>query len=83
MSKKDSRILLHPSLNDWHFKLILAYYSMSLIPAFLLEGCLGNLIKNAFSSGNHAIEKPSDLGPIFKELYMYADLFQNEGIVAQ
>ena len=81
VSKKDSKVILLPSVNDWHCKLILAYYSMSLIPAFLLEGCLANLIKNAVITGNHQIGKLGELNPIFKALRMYADLFQNEGFV--
>ena len=41
---KDRMILLEPIETDWRCKLILAYYNMNLMPAFLLEGCLCTLI---------------------------------------
>ena len=42
--KKDTEICLKKIEEDWRCKLILAYYSTSLMPAFLLEGCLATII---------------------------------------
>ena len=44
---RDIRIFLDQKDKDWRCKLILAYYSMNLVPAFLLEGCIATLIKTA------------------------------------
>ena len=80
--KKDLRINLDPKETDWRCKLILAYYSMNLIPAFLLEGCMCTVIKSAFSSGSFSIGKPVEIDPLLRVLRMYADLFKNETLTA-
>ena len=65
---------------DWHCKLILAYYSMNLVPALLLEGCLSTLIKSALSNGTYEVGHPVELAPLFKVVHTYADLFRNESL---
>lgn len=49
---------------------------MNLVPAFLLEGCLATLIKNAVVSGD--INMPIELSPLLQATRLYADLFKNE-----
>ena len=75
---KDLEILLDPIESDWRCKLILAYYSMNLMPAFLLEGAICTLIKSAVSSGEYHLDKPVEIAPLMKVVRLYADLFKNE-----
>ena len=51
ISKKDSNILLNLREEDLRVKLILAYYSMGLMPAFLFEGCLSIFLKKEVLNG--------------------------------
>ena len=60
-AKKDLLIMLDPKDQDWRCKLILAYYSMSLVPALLIEGCLATLIKSSVRNGTYEVGKPVDL----------------------
>ena len=39
-TKRDCKILLNKKDEDLKVKLILAHYSMSLMPLFMMEGCL-------------------------------------------
>lgn len=80
--KKDTEIMLSVLEQDWRTKLMLAYYSMSLIPAFLLEGCLTTLIKSSFASGEVTIDQQVELKPLFKILKVYANLFSNEHLTS-
>lgn len=66
--------MLDPKDQDWRCKLILAYYSMSLVPALLIEGCLATLIKSAVRSGTYD-GKPVELQPFFGIISNYAELF--------
>ena len=63
---------------DWRNLLILAYYSMSLMPAFLLEGCMASIIKSRVVSGEFTSDKPLELLPLFNLLGKYENLFKNE-----
>jgi len=53
VTRKELRIALDRKDKDWSCKLMLAYYSASLVPAFLIEGCLSTLIKTALSQGTY------------------------------
>ena len=46
VTKKDCNILLNLKEEDLRLKLILAHYSMNLMPAFLIEGCISIYLKN-------------------------------------
>ena len=59
--QKDKMILLEPLEKEWRCKLILAYYNMSLMPAFLLDGCMCTLIKTAILTGRESGIKPVEL----------------------
>ena len=50
INKRDQIINLEVK-QDWRCLLILSYYSMNLIPAFLLEGCLCTIIKVEMENG--------------------------------
>jgi hypothetical protein len=58
--------------------LILAHYSMQLIPAFLLEGCLATVFKQALAKSEMVYDKPIALSPFFEVCRMYAEVFTNE-----
>ena len=79
-AKKDLIIKLDHKEQDWRCKLILAYYSGSLIPAFLLEGCLSTLIKSAMSRKSYELGESVAVALLFKIVRFYADLFQNESL---
>ena len=49
-------MLLQDAKKDWALNLILAYYSMSLIPAFMLEGYYSQLLLNVV--GKEGSDKP-------------------------
>ena len=68
IDKRDSKIILDLKEKDWRSLLILAYYSMSLMPAFLLEGCMASIIKSRAISGEFTIDKPLELYPLFNLL---------------
>ena len=78
IDKRDSKIILDVKEKDWRNLLILAYYSMSLMPAFLLEGCMASIIKSRMMSGEFTISKPLELLPLFNLLGKYENLFKNE-----
>ena len=44
---------MNPKEDDLRCKLILAYYSMNLMPAFLIEGCLAVFLKNEVITENY------------------------------
>ena len=73
--KKDFRIQLDQKDKDWRCKLILAYYSMNLVQAFLLEGCLATLINTAMSKNKYSLGEPFELAPLMRIATTYADLF--------
>lgn len=73
--KKDFNILLDQKDRDWHCKVILAYYSMNLVPAFLLEGCVATLIKNAISKGSYKLGEFTELEFFFPLVKTYSELF--------
>ena len=77
---RDVKIELDQKDKDWRCKLILAYYGMNLVPAFLLEGCIATLIKTAMSKGDYDRERWVELEPLFSITRTYADLFKNESI---
>ncbi len=79
--KKDKKILLDVKEEDWRCKLVLAYYSLSLTPALLIEGCISTLIKSRVSTGSYEVGKESELAPMLKVVQIYADLFKNELMV--
>ena len=56
VTKKDAQILLNYREEDLRVKLILAHYSMQLMPAFLIEGCLSIFLKNAVLSDENYFE---------------------------
>ena len=78
IDKRDSKIILDVKDKDWRNLLILAYYSMSLMPAFLLEGCMASIIKSREMSGEFTPDKPLELLPLFNLLGKYENLFKNE-----
>ena len=60
----------------------MAHYSMQLMPAFLIEGCLSIFIRNAvLSDSTYFHGKPIDMVPLFDIVKLYADLFKNEHFV--
>ena len=67
---------------DWRSLLLLSYYSMNLIPAFLLEGCLCTIIKVDMENGSIMDGQPIELDPLFMELQMFEELFRNEHMYA-
>lgn len=56
-------------------KLILAHYSMNLMPVFLIEGCLSIFLKNEVLTNDYYDGKPVVMGPLFKIIKLYAHLF--------
>ena len=44
---------------------MLAYYSMSLVPALLIEGCLSTLIKSSVRNGTYEVGNAVKLEPFF------------------
>lgn len=79
VTKNNCKILLNPKDDDLRVKLILAYYSMNLMPAFLIEGCLSVFLKNEvitndqYFDGKHVVMKP-----LLEVCQFYGDLFVNE-----
>ena len=58
---------------------MLAFYSSSLIPAVLFEGCICTLILNQRQQGSLETEE-IELQSLHKSMALYADLFQNESL---
>ena len=78
VTKKDARILLNKKEEDLRCKLILAHYSMQLMPAFLIEGCLSIFLMNEVLTEEYFEGKPVAMRPLFDIVQLYADLFKNE-----
>lgn len=66
VTKNDCKILLNPKEDDLRVKLILSYYSMNLMPAFLIEGCLSVFLKNEVITDENYDVKPVLMSPLFK-----------------
>jgi len=77
-TKKDCKILLNLKEEDLRVKLILAHYSMNLMPAFLIEGCLSIFLKNEVLTNEYYDGKPIALRPLYDILILYEELFRNE-----
>jgi len=58
ITKNECKILLNPKEDDLRVKLILAHYSMHLMPAFLNEGCLSIFLKNEVLTKDYYDGKP-------------------------
>ena len=80
INRKESKIQLQPKDKDWRCKLMLAYYSTCMIPAFLIEGCLSTLIKSAVSLGTYQVGQSVEIAPLFDIITIYADLFRGESL---
>ena len=78
VTKKDSQILLNPKEDDLRVKLILAHYSMQLIPAFLIEGCLSIFLKSEVLTDDYHDGKPIEMRPLFDITNLYESIFRNE-----
>ena len=79
VTRKDAQILLNVKEEDLRVKLILAHYSMQLMPAFLIEGCLSIYLKNAIiENGNYREGMPVAMRPCLDVMKLYADLLKNE-----
>ena len=59
-------------------RLILSHYSMNLMPAFLIEGCLAIFIQNEVLTDEYFHGKPIAMLPLLGIINIYHDLFQNE-----
>lgn len=63
-------------------KLILAYYSMQLMPAFLIEGCLSIFLKNSvFANDSYQDGTPVAMQPLYDIILLYTDLLLNESFL--
>jgi len=83
VTKKDAQILLSYKEDDLRVKLILSHYSMQLMPALLIEGCLSIFLRNAVLTDEAYYEgKDIQMLPLFDIIKLYADLFRNEHFVA-
>ena len=78
VTKKDCKILLNLKEEDLRVKLILAHYSMNLMPAFLIEGCLSIFLKNEVLTNQYYDGKPIAMRPLYNILMLYEELFRNE-----
>jgi len=76
VTRKDAQILLNIKEEDVRVKLILAHYSMQLMPAFLLEGCLCIYLKSAVVNENYTDGMPVAIRPCLEIMKLYADLFK-------
>ena len=77
-TKKDCKILLNLKEEDLRVKLILAHYSMNLMPAFLIEGCLSIFLKNEILTNDYFDGKPIAMRPLYDIIILYEELFRNE-----
>lgn len=77
-TKKDCKILLNLKEEDLRVKLILAHYSMNLMPAFLIEGCLSIFLKNEVLTNEYYDGKPVNMRPLYDIMELYEELFRNE-----
>ena len=77
-TKKDCKILLNLKEEDLRVKLILAHYSMMLMPAFLIEGCLSIFLKNEILTDDYTDGKPIAMRPLYDIIILYEELFRNE-----
>jgi len=78
VTRNDCKILLNLKEEDLRTKLILAHYSMNLMPVFLNEGCLSIFLKNEVLTKDYYDGKPILMSPLYKIIKLYADLFKNE-----
>ena len=78
LTKKDCNILLNLKEEDLRVKLILAHYSMNLMPAFLIEGCLSIVLKKQSMTDENFDAKKIKMGPLFDVVVFYENLFRNE-----
>lgn len=77
-TKKDCKILLNLKEEDLRVKLILAHYSMNLMPAFLIEGCLSMFLLNEVAMDEYYDGKPVTMSPLYDIIILYEKLFRNE-----
>ena len=63
---------------DLRTNLILAHYSMHLMPLFLIEGCLSIFLKNEVLTKEYFDGKPIAMLPLIDVIKQYAELFHNE-----
>lgn len=78
-TRKDSTIVLKVKEEDLRVKLILAHYSMHLMPAFLMEGCLSIYLKNELiENGDYKDGMAVAMRPCYAIMKFYKDLFKNE-----
>jgi len=54
---------------------------MSLVPAFLIEGCLATLINTALAKNKYQVGEPFELEPLMRIGATYADMLLNETIL--
>ena len=78
LTKKDCNILLNLKEEDLRVKLILAHYSMKLMPAFLIEGCLSIFLKREVLTDEYHDGKQIMMGPLYDVVVFYEKLFRNE-----
>lgn len=82
MTKNDCKVQISRKEEDLRTELILGHYSMLLLPAFLIEGCLSIFLKNEVSAVEYLDGKPIEMRPLFDIIKLYADLFKNEHCAA-
>ena len=71
--------MLNSKEEDLRVKLILAHYSMQLMPAFIIEGCLSIFLKNAvFANDSYQDGTPVQMQPLYEIIILYADLLKHE-----
>ena len=78
VTRKDAQILLNVKEEDLRVKLILAHYSMQLMPAFLTEGCLSIYLKNKVIENDYRDGMPVAMRPCLEVMKLYVDLLKNE-----
>lgn len=75
VTKADSKIVTSEHKEDLRAQLMLGHYSMLLMPAFFIEGCLSIFLKNEVSAKEYLDGKPIEMEPLFGITKLYADLF--------
>ena len=70
--------MLNLKEEDLRVRLILSHYSMNLMPAFLIEGCVAIFIQNEILTDEYFDGKPIAMLPLLDIIILYHDLFQNE-----
>lgn len=81
VTRADCKINIAKKEEDLRTELILGHYSMLLLPAFLLEGCVSIYLKNEVSADEYLDGKPLEMRPLLEVINLYADLFKNEHCV--